>query len=386
MHNTVTTMIQPTYQLFGKTHSRFRTLLETGIILGMIAGLILAVLTGLSALVVLGLIASLTLAAYGLGVAVKLIAGAERHTFYHTLIALLVAAILYLRAVKEPVLPYLDLVLVALAVPQAVGRLVCLMAGCCHGRPARWGVRYPAAYAARHGFPRHLVNVPLVPTQLIESGWALITFTGGSALLLAGSPPGTALVLALSTYAAQRFALEFLRGDAARPYPARFGGTLSEAQITALVLVTLLALASAGGLTPLPVPVIALAGVLWAAAAITIRRAPHTRLIAPPHIREIAQSAARSAAAHDLAPVTTSLGLRLTARLATNGTNTHGAGTHSAHYALSRSPHPLNAHDAHRIARLLVTLRHAGAPFTLTAGRFGVFHVLVRPEGSRRDV
>ena len=306
-------VIYPEFTLFGTHHSRFRALLGTGMILSVAASLILTAATGLSGRVVFGLIAVTALSSYALGVTVKLITGDENHTYYHYQVTILTAAILFLTAVGRPVLPYLDLAFVSLTLTQAVGRLGCLMGGCCHGRPARWGVRYAPIYAARWGFPRYLVNVPLIPTQLIESGWAFLTFAAGAALLLTNATPGIALVLVLGTYAVQRFALEFLRGDPARPYPPLFSGTLSEAQCTALVLVTLLALAALAGIVPLVGANLALAAALWIAAARTMRHASHAQLIAPQHVREIARALDRCAAAPNLLPVTTSLGLCLTA-------------------------------------------------------------------------
>ena len=57
----------------------------------------------------------------------------------------------------------------ALALGQGVGRLGCLLAGCCYGRPSpRWlGITFPQASQAPWG-------VPLYPTQPMESAGLLI--------------------------------------------------------------------------------------------------------------------------------------------------------------------------------------------------------------------
>jgi phosphatidylglycerol:prolipoprotein diacylglycerol transferase len=95
-----------------------------------------------------------------------------------------------------------------------VGRLGCLMAGCCYGKETHvaWAVTFtdPAANL-NVGTP---LNVPLHPTQLYESGAGLVILI---ALLLLEKRPGhfagrTFWSFAF-LYAVLRFIIEFFRGD-----------------------------------------------------------------------------------------------------------------------------------------------------------------------------
>lgn len=130
--------------------------------------------------------------------------------FEHVWIAELAAAGT-LAALGEPVLPYLDLVSVALCVFLAAGRVGCLLVGCCHGQPASLGIRYGEA-CARDGFPAHLVGVRLFPVQALESA-ALLAIGAVGLLVAARAHAGAATSWVLLAYAVTRFGLEGLRGD-----------------------------------------------------------------------------------------------------------------------------------------------------------------------------
>src|SRR5439155_15663713 len=116
-----------------------------------------------------------------------------------------------LAAIGEPVLPYLDVLAVALCVFLAGGRIGCLVAGCCFGRPSSLGIRY-GPEAADDGFPRHLVGVRLLPVPAFEAAGLLVLGAAG----LAALPPahaGVVFPVFLASYAVLRFGLEALRGD-----------------------------------------------------------------------------------------------------------------------------------------------------------------------------
>jgi hypothetical protein len=116
-----------------------------------------------------------------------------------------------LAALRLPVLPYLDVIAPAMAFFLAAGRVGCLLAGCCHGRPSSLGVAYGEEHAAR-GFPRHLVGVRLFPVQALEAaGLLVIGATGLAALPFAA--PGRVFAWFLAAYAVLRFGTEGLRGD-----------------------------------------------------------------------------------------------------------------------------------------------------------------------------
>src|SRR6266536_430673 len=252
----------------------------------------------------------------------------------------------------RPLLPYLDVTVLGVGLFLACGRVGCLMVGCCHGRPASWGVRYRDEHAAA-GFPAYLVGVRLLPVQALESVWALAVSLAGAGLVLAGAAPGVALEWYLVAYAAGRFFLELVRGDAGRVYLLGF----SEAQWTSLA-------------SPLAVT---LAG---AAAALPVRRrlaaVPSHRLLRPRHVREVAEALA--APAHGRPAVTTtSLGIRVSA----------GAGR----YALSSATGDMDEAAARVLARLIAQLRpqDGARDLTVAEGRWGVFHVLDRMPGRQAE-
>ncbi len=117
---------------------------------------------------------------------------------------------------------HFDRGIVALPLGQAVGRLGCLTAGCCYGRPTdSWlGIDLPDAagvWAVRY------------PTQLLSSAADLAIFTvllaverrGSRATGTAGRRPfpGFLTLLYGGLYFAKRFVIEFLRGDDAVVLP-----------------------------------------------------------------------------------------------------------------------------------------------------------------------
>ena len=115
----------------------------------------------------------------------------------------------------------------ALPLAHAVGRVGCFCAGCCYGRPAPppWGVVFPHAIGAPAG-------AALLPVQLWEAGAELVIF----AFLLWYAPraarPAHVLRAYVLAYAPVRFLLEFARGDPARG----FLGPLSTSQWLSLAL------------------------------------------------------------------------------------------------------------------------------------------------------
>jgi len=118
------------------------------------------------------------------------------------------AVVLMLRLVDRPALPFLDMMAPAVALSQAIGRLGCLAAGCCYGKPFSLGVVYtdPLALAP--------LGVPLHPTQVYESVLcALLAWRLHSELKKPGQPPGRVLAFYLLGYAGIRFFVQFLRDD-----------------------------------------------------------------------------------------------------------------------------------------------------------------------------
>jgi hypothetical protein len=103
-----------------------------------------------------------------------------------------------------------------------IGRLGCLVQGCCHGKVASWGIRY-----------KNRLGIARLPVQLVESAWALC-ITLYWAFPLATMVQRQAAIHFISWYAAGRLLLEFMRGDFDRMY---WHG-LSEAQWISIVLMS----------------------------------------------------------------------------------------------------------------------------------------------------
>jgi len=127
-----------------------------------------------------------------------------------------------------------DLFMPGVALGHAMGRLGCLMAGCCYGRPVSgdpwWALTFPAN---EHGLAP--VGIPLYPTQLLESLAELFIF----GLLIWRRRhqrfAGQVFLLYLISYAILRSLLEILRGDQVRGFVVP--GILSVAQMMSLVVI-----------------------------------------------------------------------------------------------------------------------------------------------------
>ena len=134
--------------------------------------------------------------------------------FYGGLIAAVVVCIHQLRKHKLPLWTSGDLFAPGIALGYMVGRLGCLAAGCCYGKPADvpWAITFtdPAANL-NVGTP---LNVPLHPTQLYESAAGLVILLLLLAIERRGRAfPGRTFWLFVLLYSVSRFVIEFYRGD-----------------------------------------------------------------------------------------------------------------------------------------------------------------------------
>jgi len=134
--------------------------------------------------------------------------------FYGGLIAAVVVCIYQLRKHQLPLWTSGDLFAPGIALGYMVGRLGCLMAGCCYGRPTdvAWAVTFtdPAANL-NVGTP---LNVALHPTQLYESAAGLVILLILLTLERRGRAfPGRTFWAFVLLYSVSRFIIEFYRGD-----------------------------------------------------------------------------------------------------------------------------------------------------------------------------
>jgi phosphatidylglycerol---prolipoprotein diacylglyceryl transferase len=155
--------------------------------------------------------------------------------FYGGLLGALPVAWWYARRYQLEGWKTADVLAPGVVLGQAIGRLGCLAAGCCYGRPTDvpWAVTFRDITATRTvGTP---IDIALHPTQVYESLACLLIF----AFLLWLAPRkrfnGQVVLTYIVLYAVARFIIEFYRGDASRGFV--FGGRLSTSQFVAILMV-----------------------------------------------------------------------------------------------------------------------------------------------------
>lgn len=336
--------------------------------------------------VILAIIALAIVVFLALVMATKIVLGDERIIYYHHEIAVIAGTALFLRLIHQPVLLYLDITVLGIGLFLACGRIGCLLVGCCHGRPFRWGFRYGEEHADV-GFTPYYVGIPLFPVQAVESLWVLGIVVAGTSMVVRGDAPGSALTLYIVMYGFGRFCFEFLRGDPVRPYFWAF----SEAQWTSIILMSVIVYGERIHVLPLDpldvaMMVLVFATMVGVAVRRLLRRTPTHLLLHPRHVREIAEalgfvttSPARQtdAASREIWPVhigITSLGVQI------SGGVIHGAESCLSHYALSCSDRTMTPDHARTIAKLICLLRHSNCTVEPVQGNSGVFHLLVFAE------
>lgn len=147
--------------------------------------------------------------------------------FYGGLFGGLLGAVLYLKAVKAPILPVGDIAMPYVPLAHATARLGCFLNGCCWGSRTDlpWAVHYPRAgygpfqqqvdqklitYEATHTLGVH-------PSQLYESAGLLLIFFVMRAAYKKPHKTGEIVLLYPLCYGVLRFVTEATRGDSARP-------------------------------------------------------------------------------------------------------------------------------------------------------------------------
>src|SRR4051794_21512724 len=126
---------------------RFRTFGVLGFAASVAIALAVTAARGRSVAVEAALIATAGAVFWALAFATRAATGRETLVYYHHEIAVLAAVAAVAAVLGAPVLAHLDATALGLGAFLSLGRVGCLSAGCCHGRPARRGVRYGPAYA-----------------------------------------------------------------------------------------------------------------------------------------------------------------------------------------------------------------------------------------------
>jgi phosphatidylglycerol:prolipoprotein diacylglycerol transferase len=133
--------------------------------------------------------------------------------FYGGLIGGVTVALWYMRRHALPLWTTTDVFAPGIALGHVVGRLGCLMAGCCFGRATSvpWAITFHDPAAAANLTP---LGVPLHPTQLYEAGAEALIFAIVLLLERRGRGfPGRTFWSYMLLYGVSRFIIEFYRGD-----------------------------------------------------------------------------------------------------------------------------------------------------------------------------
>jgi phosphatidylglycerol---prolipoprotein diacylglyceryl transferase len=155
--------------------------------------------------------------------------------FYGGLIAAVAVALWYLWRYRMPMWTVTDVFAPGIALGHVIGRLGCLFAGCCFGRPTTvpWAITFHNEFAHQNvGTP---LGIPLHPTQLYEAGAELLIL--GLLLVLerrGRAYPGRTFWTYMLLYGISRFIIEMYRGD-----PRGMVGTLSTSQFVSILIVPL---------------------------------------------------------------------------------------------------------------------------------------------------
>lgn len=126
----------------------------------------------------------------------------------------LITIYLFCKAFKKKIIPVLDLFAPALAFGHSIGRIGCLLGGCCYGAevlPSNpFVIIYPdVSLSAPSG-------VPLFAAPLVESVFLVFLTVLLTILFLKSSIKGLCVSAYCLLYATERFILEFYRGDTKR--------------------------------------------------------------------------------------------------------------------------------------------------------------------------
>lgn len=112
-----------------------------------------------------------------------------------------IAGITYVKNKKLPLLKILDLMMPFVALAQAIGRVGCLLNGCCFGKVSQSGLYFPVH------------NQILVPTQLYSSLILIFIFIVLRILQEKPHKRGEIFFAYLTLYSLKRFFIEFWRAD-----------------------------------------------------------------------------------------------------------------------------------------------------------------------------
>jgi phosphatidylglycerol:prolipoprotein diacylglycerol transferase len=155
--------------------------------------------------------------------------------FYGGLLGALGVGLWLVRRYGLPVWTTADLFAPGIALGHVIGRVGCLLAGCCYGQPteAAWGITFTHPVAAANvGTP---LGLPLHPTQVYDAGAELLILVVLLVMERRGRGfPGRTFWLYMLLYAISRYVVEIYRGD-----PRGMVWGMSTSQFVSLLVIPL---------------------------------------------------------------------------------------------------------------------------------------------------
>ncbi len=135
--------------------------------------------------------------------------------FYGGLLLAVAVAFWYMRRHALPLWPTFDVFAPGIALGHAIGRVGCLMAGCCWGRATTvpWAITFNDEFTG--GYVGTPLGVPLHPTQTYEAlaETAILLFLLWLERNHGRNFPGRTFWTYILLYGLSRYAIEFFRGD-----------------------------------------------------------------------------------------------------------------------------------------------------------------------------
>ena len=122
-------------------------------------------------------------------------------SWYGGLILGVFAGIAYLKSQKIPIFKVLDLMAPFIALAQGIGRIGCLLNGCCFGKVSPYGIYFPVH------------KLVLIPTQLYSTLILTLIFIFLRFLQERPHRVGAIFFTYLLLYSTKRFFIEFWRAD-----------------------------------------------------------------------------------------------------------------------------------------------------------------------------
>ncbi len=151
--------------------------------------------------------------------------------FYGSVIFVIPTLIWWLRRHKVPVRPFLDVIAFVGPIIQALGRVGCFLAGCCHGKVCHNALGVTFTHPESMAVP---LNTPLYPTQLFDIAINIVILIVLYLVSKKQRFAGQLMLIYLMLYAVGRSINELFRGDEERGF--LFNGHVSHSQFIAVVI------------------------------------------------------------------------------------------------------------------------------------------------------